>query len=309
MAYIEAIAKIDRSSICADLVVKKLVGMNKPFKSIPSLTNTGLIDGNYLAELFSNNNPELQAFYAEYFKECTTYEMMKQLPQDHLKKAITDLYSRRKIGVQAKAPAGAPTEVPTEALTDVAEVAPDLAPDVGVHISTGKKKKTKKQHTGSGFDTRGAGTDPDTDASSNIYNLFNKYKIDKRKLDAGVLEIRYITNRHLIPVKPRHVSANFRKFLLEFLQSKTFDASTHYELNPDEKYLFNAIAKYIGFDLNQLDTDESFAKRWDVIMGELEAGNDSRDLKREARKYIILAQNMGMMSRDNANGIIWQYNL
>jgi hypothetical protein len=97
--------------------------------------------------------------------------------------------------------------------------------------------------------------------------------------------------------------------LLNFLQTRQFDASAHFDLNKEEKFLFNSIAKYIGFDLDQLDTDDSFAKRWDVIMGELNAGNDSKDLKREARQYIILAQNMGMLTRDNANGIIWQYNL
>jgi hypothetical protein len=66
------------------------------------------------------------------------------------------------------------------------------------------------------------------------------------------------------------VSANFKTFLLKYLQSKDFDATAHYGLNPDEKFLFNAIAKYVGFDLNQLNTDDSFAKRWDVILGELE---------------------------------------
>jgi hypothetical protein len=47
-------------------------------------------------------------------------------------------------------------------------------------------------------------------------------------------------------------------------------------------------------------------KRWDVIMGELNAGNDSKDLKREARQYIILTQNMGMLTRDKSGSTTYR---
>jgi hypothetical protein len=303
--YIIEITGIDQSSVLADLVIQKLVDAGKKFKRIPSPTSDGIIDQNYLAELFAGTNlPELKAFYEEYFREISTYELMKKLPADELKDTITNLYARRNLG------SNAPAHMTQSTVTASALPAPPSSP-VQEPIATSSalpsqpSSKKKKKKTGSGL----GGDDNDEEPRSNVYILFNKYKIDKRKLDAGVLEIRYIANRHLIPIKPRHVSIAFRKFLLDFLQTRQFDASAHFELNKEEKFLFNSIAKYIGFDLDQLDTDDSFAKRWDVIMGELNAGNDSKDLKREARQYIILAQNMGMLTRDNANGIIWQYNL
>ena len=300
--------------------------MKKKLKTIPSPTNTGIIDEAYLGQLFTNNNPELQAFYEEYFKEITTYTMMKQLPPEQLGKLITDLYQKRKIGkpkepaVQASEPVQEPViqapEPVIQAPEPIAVQAPepvvqspdpiDNQPWESVPSKKDKKKKgvviARKPKTGSGFNA-------EEELSKNTYILQNKYRIDKRKLDAGILEIRYITNRHLIPIKSRHVSAKFRKFLMTYLATGYFDAKAHYDLIPEEKYLFNAIAKYTGFDLDELESDDSFIKRWDVIIGELEAGNDSKELKKEARKYIVLAQNMGMLSRENANGIIWQYDL
>jgi hypothetical protein len=147
--------------------------------------------------------------------------MMKQLPHEQLRKVIMNLFSRRKIDIQAKEPAEARSDPPA----DIDEVVPDTVPDIAPVNNKSRKVK-------------------DLDSVAR--------------------------NRIQTSVKPRHVSANFKTFLLKYLQSKDFDATAHYGLNPDEKFLFNAIAKYVGFDLNQLNTDDSFAKRWDVILGELE---------------------------------------
>jgi hypothetical protein len=265
-------------------------------------TNDGLIDRNYLTELFENSKEILKEFYLEYFKELCTYELTKKLPAEELKELITSIYTRRKIGV-SKVPVQAPATQSTGSASDIDEpmITPTKPPLVIAtkpsqqpitpivsqpSVSHPSSKKKKKKGSGLYDDDE---YDDEYDYSGSIKSSKNVY--------------------NLIPIKPRHVSVAFRKFLLNFLQTRQFDASAHFDLNKEEKFLFNSIAKYIGFDLDQLDTDDSFAKRWDVIMGELNAGNDSKDLKREARQYIILAQNMGMLTRDNANGIIWQYNL
>jgi hypothetical protein len=57
--YIIEITGIDQSSVLADLVIQKLVDAGKKFKRIPSPTSDGIIDQNYLAELFAGTNQQM----------------------------------------------------------------------------------------------------------------------------------------------------------------------------------------------------------------------------------------------------------
>jgi hypothetical protein len=163
--YIIEITGIDQSSVLADLVIQKLVDAGKKFKRIPSPTSDGIIDQNYLAELFAGTNlPELKAFYEEYFREISTYELMKKLPADELKDTITNLYARRNLG------SNAPAHMTQSTVTASALPAPPSSP-VQEPIATSSalpsqpSSKKKKKKTGSGL----GGDDNDEEPRSNVY--------------------------------------------------------------------------------------------------------------------------------------------
>jgi hypothetical protein len=66
---------------------------------------------------------------------------------------------------------------------------------------------------------------------------------------------------------------------------------------------------YIRLDYNELDDDDAFNKRFEVIRGEILAGNSNSELKREARSYLLHALNTGRISRHNYTTILHDMDL
>jgi hypothetical protein len=76
-----------------------------PVKRTPPSTSDRIIDDIYLLALFAGTIlPELKAFYEEYIREISTYELMKKLPVDELKEVITNLYAHRNLGPKPSVP-------------------------------------------------------------------------------------------------------------------------------------------------------------------------------------------------------------
>lgn len=128
-------------------------------------------------------------------------------------------------------------------------------------------------------------------------NINNKYYIDRSKLNKNILEIRYVKNRHLIPVKPQVISSKFKSILESKLNNGNFNPKDTYELVPKEKHLIQVIAPYLNIDKNDIDESDEYHQRFEVIRGSILAGNNNESIKKEARKYLLHAYKMGQINR------------
>ncbi|MEN9946990.1 MAG: hypothetical protein RLZZ293_1376, partial [Pseudomonadota bacterium] len=131
-----------------------------------------------------------------------------------------------------------------------------------------------------------------------------KYFINRKKLSANVLEIRYTKNRHLIPIKSQIVGKSLRTIIEEIIDSNNLDKQKYEKLTKLEQNLLRSLLPYLGRDIDDVDDDEAFYDRFDVIRGELLSGNDNKMLKREAKQYLMHALNTGKISRTHFNQMI-----
>ncbi len=119
-----------------------------------------------------------------------------------------------------------------------------------------------------------------------------------KKLNNNVLEIRYSSNRHLIPIKSQYISSNVKACIMDAMKKHTIDPQIFQKLTSVEKNLIRSLLKYFDID-DELDNDEAFNKRFEVIRGEILAGNNNIALKREAKEYLLHAMNTSKISRQN----------
>lgn len=131
-----------------------------------------------------------------------------------------------------------------------------------------------------------------------------KYFINRKKLSANVLEIRYTKNRHLIPIKSQIVGKSLRSIIEEIIDNNNLDKQKYEKLTKIEQNLLRSLLPYLGRDIDDVDDDEAFYDRFDVIRGELLAGNDNKMLKREAKQYLMHALNTGKISRTHFNQML-----
>lgn len=165
-----------------------------------------------------------------------------------------------------------------------------LAPTVGAVTGTG----LRKSKNGSQYEQQ----------------LCNgKYYINRKKLSANVLEIRYTKNRHLIPIKSQIVGKALKSIIEVIIDNNNLDKAKYERLTKLEQNLLRSLLPYLGRDIDDVDDDEAFYDRFDVIRGELLSGNDNKMLKREAKQYLLHAVNTGKISRTNFNQMITDLDL
>lgn len=141
--------------------------------------------------------------------------------------------------------------------------------------------------------------------------LNSKYYINTGKLSNGIIEIRYIKNRHLVPVKIQAVSPLFRDMVFKRLNGDMNpDRESYVKLTDTEKHLFRSITKYLDMDGGSLpDVSEIMDRKAQVVFGQLRAGNNNPEIKREAFLLLRHAYSVGKLSSNDFNSLIRTYNL
>ncbi len=90
----------------------------------------------------------------------------------------------------------------------------------------------------------------------------------------------------------------------DIINGGKIDKGKYQKLDKMEQNLMRSLFPYFGKDIDEVDDNEAFADRWDVIRGELQSGNDSKALKMEAKKYLLFALNTGRISRTAYNNML-----
>jgi hypothetical protein len=139
----------------------------------------------------------------------------------------------------------------------------------------------------------------------------NKYYVNEDLLkNNGILEIRYVKNRHLAHVRPSTLSEKCKGCVLDMINGGKVNADNFVSLNQFEKDLLRKIEKLFqtGQSLND-DDDNNFTKNFELLKGSYLAGNDNQTLKDQLRKYITHAHEIGKLTKWNANKMLFDLKL
>ena len=83
----------------------------------------------------------------------------------------------------------------------------------------------------------------------------SRYYIDSRKVGRGILEVRYLKNRHLTNLKTQSISDDMKPIVSDIIDGKGINKELYKKLDAKEKNLVGHLAKMAQSD-EDLDTDE-----------------------------------------------------
>jgi hypothetical protein len=127
--------------------------------------------------------------------------------------------------------------------------------------------------------------------------ISNKYFLDTDKLNNGILELRYNKNRHLTNIKSQVIGNGIKGMLQDVIFNGKLDESQYPVLTPYEQNLISTILNMIGKRDLLGDTNGQFQERFQIILGEWGAGNNSDHLRNELKQYIMHAMKINLISR------------
>ena len=160
----------------------------------------------------------------------------------------------------------------------------------------------------------GKGIEPD---NNDRYVQFGKFCFFVPQLQKRVFHVKYAKSKGCCPRYPRTlISTKFTDFLLDLLETKKANLDLFRELNDKEQKLFKKLATEARV-LNQLgmreyhfdDTDDEDLERFELLRGEVMAGQNNPDVLRELRGLILKFISDGRLNWKEGHGLLAQISL
>jgi hypothetical protein len=145
------------------------------------------------------------------------------------------------------------------------------------------------------------------------YKTFGKYIVHMPHLENdNVLNFKFPSMGSIPTLKPVNVDDNFKEFIIDILNSGKVSQRHYDTLTEPEKAHFNKVIKGAGLTNSlQFKTDSRIdekkdIKRLDVLLGEINAGNDNDKLRKECKELIKKCVNNGSIPKHKGMDFLLQ---
>jgi hypothetical protein len=124
---------------------------------------------------------------------------------------------------------------------------------------------------------------------------FGKFVINKNHLEnQDIFNIRYKNCLGAVPsYKPTAVSDVYRDFVIDLLETGKANTRVYNQISDEERKHFEKVAttagvfKGMGLPKTVIDDDEKMVKRFELLRGEIQAGNNHQKVLDETRKLVV----------------------
>jgi hypothetical protein len=117
-----------------------------------------------------------------------------------------------------------------------------------------------------------------------------KFILDLEKLKRNILSVTYASCRAVIPsLKKEHVSNDVKNMIMDIVEDK-YNANLFNKMKQDDQRIvsnFVRVLKIPGIDLSEFDA--GYQLHYEVLLGEVNSGNNNPAIKRELKEYILRA--------------------
>ena len=133
---------------------------------------------------------------------------------------------------------------------------------------------------------------------------FGKFVLSLDKLQNGVLKVKYPNGSNHPKIRRQiKISSDFKNILMDILERQKFNERIFNLLDDSETEIILTLLKLAGLTkvlkighLENVSTKE-LMNEYDVICGEIHAGNDNPELIKRAKQLIAIMIKMGKVSR------------
>ena len=142
------------------------------------------------------------------------------------------------------------------------------------------------------------------------YTPFGKYVIHKHKLQDGILQVKTAKGGPVAHIPTEYVSSELAKVLRKIVGGTMVEYDELSDLHDDDKGYLNRIVKTahlsdrISVPKPSGSKEKEDLKRFQILKGEIGAGNDNKDLVKEFKVMLMRFVNQGRVPRRQAHEIL-----
>lgn len=139
---------------------------------------------------------------------------------------------------------------------------------------------------------------------------FGKYIINPSKLSRGIIEIKTMNGGKLSRYPERRLSQNLTKVMRRMLEDRMPDEYDFNEMDmEDQNYLFNLakdakINERLNIPTPKLTKDGEEQNRFEILKGQIQAGNDNREMVKEFKQLLLKFSDDGRIKKSEAREIL-----
>ena len=138
------------------------------------------------------------------------------------------------------------------------------------------------------------------------YVEFGKFVIHKKKLLDNILIVKYKNSKAPVPVlKQQTISVPLATLLLNLIDTEAINYELVKDCEDKDRILFENLLKradlerVLGYNkLLALKTDQDAVDRFQILKGEICAGNDALDIRKELRDIVKLFVEKGRIDKE-----------
>jgi hypothetical protein len=175
-----------------------------------------------------------------------------------------------------------------------------------IHIDINSHNGKDYKMSGDGFIKRrikiGKGLELRNDEPK--FRQFGKYIIHMPQLrNNNILNLKHKSGGSIPSIKPVHVDDNYKEFVIDILDSGRVN-DKHYKslTEPEQNHFLKAVRgagmiDFLKLKTSNYDKEQEDIKRLELLLGEVNAGNDNAGILKEARTLIKRYVSNGRISR------------
>jgi hypothetical protein len=151
----------------------------------------------------------------------------------------------------------------------------------------------------------GFGVTPTDDKNKKVYG---KYYIDLKNLRKNILAVKYVkTNNVVQKMKAQIITNDVKNMIKDIIITGTYDKIKFSKIDAKNKRIIINLSKYMDIEIE--DETDDFQTNFQIILGEVESGNNSPIVIRKLKQYILQAINEGRITKNHGYSLLVEYSL
>jgi Trm5-related predicted tRNA methylase len=128
-------------------------------------------------------------------------------------------------------------------------------------------------------------------------------------LNNNILELRYNKNRHLTNVKTQVIGHGVKNIIHSIINNDDMNQNEYHVLTEQEKHLIRTILNMLDKSHLLSNADEEFNERFQILLSEYNAENNSEILRNQIKQYIVHAMKLHLLPRNTGNNMLLEMSL
>lgn len=144
------------------------------------------------------------------------------------------------------------------------------------------------------------------------YREFGKYLIHMPSLKKGILNLKFPSFGSIPTVKQTVLSSDLLDLITDLLENGTINKRLYTRMSQEDQDFFYTIAQKaeidqtLGMGIRVNETHRNEMERFQLVRGQVMAGNNNPEVLRELKQYIVKFMRDGTMNKHQGSDLLFE---